>query len=222
LIIIQSHQILSQPRRSDCTKGRVSDDRNKELRVDGIQNKGEADQINNGRDNGQKELQRKAGKTLDVFANPLIGIVHLSSPFQSIIHSIFFVQLQCPIRHPFSPMNGQSLSLKLVHGHNGCSYQQRTDVFTQDIVKFHRILGTESVPKVLAQIRKEDTDATVEQRQTNHAGKQPAAGFGFFVIWYGHVPKQLELFTNLFPVELLLWIHILGMFLVSFDTVGCE
>jgi len=155
-----------------------------------------------------------------------VVIIVTGQQLQVVIHLVFNVQLERSSRHPLAPVHRELLPLVLVERGNGRTNAERHHVLGQHDTKRFRVLGAERVPKVLADVAKQDGDTGIGQGQDQNGYQQPFAAVAFLVIRSGHLAEQTELLAHAAPVDfitvfivaaavLLGWCCIIRVFLVE-------
>lgn len=135
LLIIQTDQFLANFVSRDGTDGGISKNCNEQLRSDGCENDGKANEIDRRCDDIQKQIQGLIGKCSYVLRDTLIRIVNLPSSFQRVIHSIAIIQIHRPSGHPIAPFDTQSLGLESVKNGDGSHDHESQHELNDDLVE---------------------------------------------------------------------------------------
>ena len=160
------------------------------LRVDGVEDAREGDEVDRRRHQRDEEVERDARERGDVLADPLVRVVEVAVDLDLVVRLVGVVLARELGRHPLAPVEREALALELVeHGERRRHRQPHREV--RRLLEEQRlVLGRQRAVKVAADEREDHRDPRVDEHQQQHQPKVELRAVGLLKVRHRQPPEQ--------------------------------
>jgi len=160
------------------------------LRVDGVEDAREGDEVDRRRHQRDEEVERDARERGDVLADPLVRVVEVAVDLDLVVRLVGVVLARELGRHPLAPVEREALPLELVeHGERRRHRQPHREV--RRLLEEQRlVLGRQRAVKVAADEREDHRDPRVDEHQQQHQPEVELRAVGLLKVRHRQPPEQ--------------------------------